>query len=555
MRTFFLETILVGLFTYGAASPTPRSTTTRLESDWDVIIVGAGPAGIVVADRMSEAGKRTLLLEQGGPSYYVTGGRDRPHWLNGTKLSRVDVPGLYKSIFAGNENLTCGALLNAYCGCTVGGSTAINAGLLFQPPASDFDLYFPENWKSVDVQDAIAKLRAKQPFTDNPSEDGIRYLQSGYTAAREWIVDGAGYEDVQFNSVPDQKTKVFGHPEFNYVGGQRSGPTKTYLQSALQRPNFQLMIGARVTHVLRDGDHATGVSAIINSTEITFSLCSQGRVILSGGSLFTPQLLMKSGIGDPSALMNLSQNGLLDLPPSSWINNTAVGDKLFDNPNTFIELSSPSISSYVYSYNNPPIQDRDLYLQNRSGPFTFASETGAFWNTIAYAGEITGVQGTIDSSGSNDFTDNNTITLNVYGTSGMRSLGRVVLDKNGTPGPNANFFYSDAENRDAQDVATFIHDIFQALPTSLTPQNIPRNISMADLVEYVSTPSPYAAQQVQHWSSSCRLGTCVDTNTQVIGMQNLFVVDSSIVPPLTTNPVFGIMIAAERASELILALG
>lgn len=65
------------------------------------IRAGAGPAGIVVADRMSEAGKRTLLLEQGGPSYYVTGGRERPDWLQNTNLSRVDVPGLYKSIFVG----------------------------------------------------------------------------------------------------------------------------------------------------------------------------------------------------------------------------------------------------------------------------------------------------------------------------------------------------------------------------------------------------------------------------------------------------------------------
>jgi cellobiose dehydrogenase (acceptor) len=59
---------------------------------WDIIVVGAGPAGIIVADRMSEAGKKTLLLEGGGPSYYITGGRDRPAWLNETTLSRVDVP-------------------------------------------------------------------------------------------------------------------------------------------------------------------------------------------------------------------------------------------------------------------------------------------------------------------------------------------------------------------------------------------------------------------------------------------------------------------------------
>lgn len=61
---------------------------------WDAIIVGAGTAGIVVADRLSEAGHKTLLLEQGGKSYGILGGRERPDWLNGTELSRVDVPGL-----------------------------------------------------------------------------------------------------------------------------------------------------------------------------------------------------------------------------------------------------------------------------------------------------------------------------------------------------------------------------------------------------------------------------------------------------------------------------
>lgn len=87
------------------------------QRDWDVIIVGAGPAGIIVADRMSEANKTTLLLEGGGPSYYVTGGRERPSWLNNTTLSRVDVPGLYKSIFDDGSDLVCGNQTNAFGGC------------------------------------------------------------------------------------------------------------------------------------------------------------------------------------------------------------------------------------------------------------------------------------------------------------------------------------------------------------------------------------------------------------------------------------------------------
>ena len=177
-----------------SASAFALPLATRDEA-WDYIIVGSGPAGIIVADRLSESGKSTLLLEAGGPSYYITGGRQQPSWLANTNLSRVDVPGLYKSIFDAStdpQDLLCGSAVNAYMGCTVGGSSAVNAGLFFQPPASDFDTYFPDGWKSTDMQAAIQRLKSRQPSDDVTSQDDQFYLQSGYNAALDWIVNGVG---------------------------------------------------------------------------------------------------------------------------------------------------------------------------------------------------------------------------------------------------------------------------------------------------------------------------------------------------------------------------
>jgi cellobiose dehydrogenase (acceptor) len=261
---------------------------------------------------------------------------------------------------------------------------------------------------------------------------------------------------------------------------------------------------------------------------------------------------MWSGIGEAASLRNLSASGQLTLPANQWINNSAVGDKVFDNPNTFIELFSDSISSYNYNYTDPIPADKDLYLKSRSGPYSFASQTSAFWDFIQQGNETIGCQGTIDSSGFGSLMENGTITLNVYGTSGLRSFGRVGLDAKGIATPSGGFFYSD--KRDAQAIGQFVYNIFQKLPKTLKPLNIAGNSTLEEITTWISTPSEYTLGNVQHWSSSCRFETCVDADTKVIGTDNIHVVDASISAPLTTNPVFGTMIIAERAVEKMLAL-
>ena len=88
---------------------------------------GAGYGGIISADRLSQAGKKVLLLERGGPSTAETGGNEFAPWADGQNLTRFDVPGLFATVFtAPNPWWWCNDI-DSMAGCLVGGGASINA--------------------------------------------------------------------------------------------------------------------------------------------------------------------------------------------------------------------------------------------------------------------------------------------------------------------------------------------------------------------------------------------------------------------------------------------
>lgn len=95
---------------------------------YDYIIVGGGAGGIPIADKLSEAGKKVLLIEKGPPSSGRWGGTMKPSWLAGTNLTRFDVPGLCNQIWVDSAGIAC-TDTDQMAGCVLGGGTAVNAGL------------------------------------------------------------------------------------------------------------------------------------------------------------------------------------------------------------------------------------------------------------------------------------------------------------------------------------------------------------------------------------------------------------------------------------------
>jgi len=169
------------------------------------------------------------------------------------------------------------------------------------------------------------------------------------------------------------------------------------------------------------------------------------------------------------------------------------------------------------------------------------------------------MQGTITAYGYADYQCEGCFTLNIYGTSGLQSRGRVDLDDNWVPTPTNDTIYQ-PNSTDANDIATYI---FQLLPLlgrgNLTSLNVPPNATLDQIRDYITTNSPYARGMTNHWGGSTKLSeSCangvVTPGAKVCGMNNLYVVDGGMIPSLfSVNPQYGIMVASEHASDNILA--
>jgi cellobiose dehydrogenase (acceptor) len=161
----------------GAACPTGGNM--NASQTYDYIIVGSGAGGIPAAAKLAESGKKVLLIERGPASSGRHGGTMKPDWLSGTNLTRFDVPGLDNEIWVNSEGIAC-TDYSVMAGCVLGGGTAVNAGLWWNPDPLDFDEGFPEGWKHADIEPAITRAFEKIPFNDRPSKDGELYKAQGY---------------------------------------------------------------------------------------------------------------------------------------------------------------------------------------------------------------------------------------------------------------------------------------------------------------------------------------------------------------------------------------
>ncbi|PPQ99962.1 hypothetical protein CVT24_009541 [Panaeolus cyanescens] len=552
-----------GTVTSATPTSTVGPTPTVSATPYDYIVVGSGPGGLIAADRASEAGKKVLLIERGGPSLGSTGGNYQPAWLKGTNLTKFDVPGLFETMFQDSNPYWWCKDINVFAGCILGGGTAINGALYWYPPDSDFASRngWPTSWGNHAPY--TAKMKARIPATDHPSKDGKRYLMQSYdvTAA---LLKSMNYQNATINDNPDWKDHVYGYSAFSFIDGKRAGPIATYYQSAIKRKNFTYKQYTTVLNVERKGAQITGVRT--NDTSLgpngIIPLTSKGRVILSAGSFGTPRLLFRSGIG-PSDMINIVKNNAqagANLPAQSdWIN-LPVGSNVSDNPSINLVFTHPSIDAYenwAQVWTNPRPADAAQYIQSQSGVFAHASPRINFWRAYgASDGKTRYLQGTARPGAASvstvyPYNASQIMTITVYLSTGITSRGRIGIDAALTARTLVDPWFTDPVDKEV--IITGIKDLVAGVKnvpglTMITPDNT------TTIDSYVNNYDPGSLNS-NHWVGSCSIGSVVDENVKVKGTNNLFVIDASVIPSMPMgNPHGTIMSMAEQAIAKVLAL-
>jgi choline dehydrogenase-like flavoprotein len=493
--------------------------------EYDVVVVGGGTAGAVVASRLSADPAVRVCLLEGGPSDV---GDQRVlilrNWLN---LLESELDYDYPIVPQPRGN---SAVRHAR-GRVLGGCSSHNTMISLLPPPEDFADWVAAGatgWSYDEMRPYWERLAIHiEPVAErNP-------LAVDFVAACHAALGVAVRED--FNATPFADGTGFFPVGYHPDTGIRSSSSVEYLHPYLDRPNLTVHTETWAYRLDTDRDRVTGVRTTAGRFRAT------GEYVLCAGAIDTPRLLLLSGIGPAADLTRIGIDVALDLP--------GVGEHLMDHPESLIlwEASRPipadsamDADAGLFVRRDPAAARPDLMFHLYQIPFTL--------NTARLGYDVP----------EHGFG----MTPNVPRP---RSTGRLSLvDANPSRKPALDFrYFTDPDGYDEQTIVDGLRIAREVAATEPFRSWIAREIAPGPRLQTDEELSAYGRavhHTVYHPAGTCRMGAADDPmavvgpDLRLRGLANARVADASVLPTLTSvNPVVAVLMAGEHGADLVAA--
>jgi len=525
---------------------------------FDFVIVGAGTAGCVLAARLSEQPDvRVCLIEAGGP--------DRHPFIHipAAVAAAIGTRALNYGFLTVPQPHLGGRRIPVPRGRGVGGSGSINGMVYFRGQPRDFDEWAAEGnqgWSWREVLPYFIRSESNPDYADSPyhSSSGpirvthIRRLNPMNRAFWDAMASLGFQRCDDFNG---PNPEGYGPRQGTIRDGRRESTATAYLRPAMRRGNLTVMTGALARRVAIEGGRAVGVD-IERAGEVR-RVAARREVVVCGGSVLSPQLLMLSGVGDGAELRRVGIDVKLDLP--------AVGASYHDHLAAAILMEMRNASSYGISLKALPRGAWNVleYALARRGPFASnVFESNAFVRSRDGL-DRPDIQVVFQPARRNPNTFplplGHGFAISIVGVY-PKSRGRISLassDPHTPPNIDPNLLAV------PEDIEPLVRGLALARRIAAAPSFAryraievapgPAVAGEAGLADYVRR----TATTVHHPVSSCRMGvgadSVVDPQLRVRGIEGLRVADASVFPSVVGgNTNATVVMIAEKASDLML---